>query len=247
MKRGGFDVDVDSLTSDFEKMRIGKVSLKLKDVTKRLKSRIKGRSIHDTTFPYTIPDTRTSLLSVSKGAASTLLEKRTRRSCREKSSKKSGFSRVSRHVSQALKLDFGDGPITPNSDRVETMSIKEGGTKDRLSSSVKRDPYSPTPSLSECELNFSPVLSNMSSPLLPNLSGDTQTAFDSDSFSSVNDTLVAVDKFVDFYPKFSLGEPFNITSAYDILPAMPKFSDSIDSISVDFFSLQNFQYPIITF
>ena len=59
MKRGGFDVDVDSLTSDFEKMRIGKVSLKLKDVTKRLKSRIKGRSIHDTTFPYTIPDTRT--------------------------------------------------------------------------------------------------------------------------------------------------------------------------------------------
>lgn len=224
-------------------MRISKLSLKLKDVKRRLKSHNKGRSTCSAIFPYTIPDIRVPLPSVSKDAASTLQEKRTRGSCRKKPPKKSGFLRVSRHVSQAL----GGGPITPNPNRAETASVKREGKKDLSSSFVKRNAYSPTPSLSKSEPCSSPILSNVVSP---DLSSDTQAVFDLVSPSSASDALVAVDKSwnsVNFYPEYLLGEPFNIVSAYDILPAMPKFSDSIESISVDVFPLRNFQYPIISF
>ncbi|PAV22555.1 HD2 homeodomain mating-type protein [Pyrrhoderma noxium] len=250
MKHHDTNVDIDSLVSDFKKMRISKLSLKLKDVTKRLKSHIKRRSIRGATFPYPIPATRFPFLSVSKGAVSTLQANPTRGPCRKKSSKKSSFISASRRVPQALKLEFGDRLDISKEAWDERASVEREGMKDQSYSFTKGYAYSPTPSLSKCELYSSPILPNVSPPSLPDLSSDTQTAFDSDSLSSPNDSLVTNNNYLisdNFCPEFSLGEPFNIISAYDILPAMPKFSDSIESITVDFFSLRNSQYPIITF
>lgn len=236
------DVDINTLTEKFEKMRIGKkFSLKkIVGVSKQSKSRTQRKAGNIFLSPYSIPPGRAPLMSAIKNAASSLRRKSMGLTSR-KTIKKSGFARVLKRVLH-----------TPSSVSDVTSQQIDKQTVDNLGpSAAENRRFSPTPSLISDDTRSSetPPPSITLSPSMPHLFNDIQSISETDSVSS-NYISCASDASFDYMFSNSFADippyPLNINSAFDIMPALPNFSDSIDLISLDLFPRMDFQEPLLT-